>query len=418
MARARAVMPGGVSSPVRAFGAVGGEPRFIRSASGAHLVDVEGRRLIDLIGSWGALIAGHAHPQVVEAIVQAAAASPSFGTCCAAEADLAEEVIRRVRSIERVRFTNSGTEAVMTAIRLARGATGRSLVVKFDGGYHGHSDALLVRVGSGPATLRLPDSAGVPEAAVASTLSLAYNDLAGVEALFEEQGSSIAAVLLEPIAGNMGLVPPAPGFLEGLRRVTAAHGALLIFDEVMTGFRVGPGGAQGLFGIEPDLTTLGKILGGGLPVGAVGGRAGILDLLAPVGPVYQAGTMSGNPLTMAAGLATLRLLDETAYARLEASGARLQAGLDSLLRGRNACTQRRGSMLSLFFGVPHVRNFSDAQRADHLAYAHFFERLLASGVHLPPSGYESWFLSLAHDDASIDAILAAAGEALAGDAGV
>ncbi len=413
-ARAGAVMPGGVNSPVRAFRAVGGTPRFIARAAGARLFDVDGRSYIDYIGSWGAAIAGHARPEVVEAVSAAARGGTSFGTPSPLEVELAEEIVRRVASVEQIRVVNSGTEAVMSAVRLARAATGRERIVKFAGGYHGHVDALLVRAGSGAATLGLPDSPGVPRGAVETTHLARYNDLASVEAVFDRFGREIAAVIVEPVAGNMGVVPPAEGFLDGLRELTERSGALLIFDEVMTGFRVAAGGAQSIYGVRPDLTTFGKVIGGGLPVGAYGGRADLMSMVAPAGPVYQAGTLSGNPLAMAAGLATLRCLDDEAYERLERQSASLATGLSEALgaAGVGAVVQRVGSMLTVFFGVPAVRDMEQAAAADHARFGRFFHALLDRGVHLPPSGYEAWFVSLAHDSEVIAETLAHIRDAL------
>lgn len=405
---AKQLMPGGVNSPVRAFGSVGGSPRYICRADGCRIYDVDGREYIDYIGSWGPMIVGHAHPEVREALQQALNSGVSFGACCPAEVELAREIVSRVPSIEKVRMVNSGTEAVMSALRLARAATGRPKFVKFEGCYHGHADALLVQAGSGVATLGLPDSPGVTRGATEDTLIARFNDLGSVERCFEDHGSEIAAVVVEPVGGNMGVVPPAAGFLEGLRRLTRDHSALLVFDEVMTGFRVARGGAQELFGVLPDITTLGKVIGGGLPVGAYGAAAEIMDLVAPQGPVYQAGTLSGNPLAMAAGLATLKLLDERAYVRLDHASNRLEQGLVRSLEksGVPGCVQRVGSMLSLFFGRTEVRDFTDARAADHEAFARFFRGMLAGSVHLPPSGFESWFVSTAHDDTTIDETLA------------
>ncbi len=413
-ARAQRLMPGGVNSPVRSFGSVGGTPRFIASSHGCRLVDVDGREYIDYVGSWGAMIAGHAAPEVVEAVSDAASRGTSFGMPTPLEVELAEEIIARVPSVQMVRMVNSGTEAVMSAIRLARAATGRIKIVKFDGCYHGHADALLVKAGSGAATLGLPDSPGVPPDTTAHTLTAVYNDLDSVDALFERSGADIAAVLVEPAAGNMGVVPPAEGFLSGLRERTEQHGAILVFDEVMTGFRVARGGAQELYGVTPDLTTLGKIIGGGLPVGAYGGRRDLMSMVAPAGPVYQAGTLSGNPAAMAAGLATLGLLNDAAYARLEGLSARLENGLQRVLRDAEigGIVQRVGSMLTVFFGRRAVRNFEDARAADHARFGRFFHAMLDRGVHLPPSGFEAWFVSLAHDETAIDATLAAANAAL------
>jgi len=400
-------MPGGGSSPVRAFCSVGGVPRFIDRAKGCHLFDVEGRKYIDFIGSWGPMIVGHAHPEVCEALEQALRRGTSFGTPSPLEVELAREIVDRVPSIEMVRMVNSGTEAVMSALRLARAVTGRNKFIKFDGCYHGHADSLLVKAGSGVATLGLPDSPGVTPGATADTLVARFNDLESVEALFRDGGSEVAAVIVEPVAGNMGVVPPQSGFLEGLRSMTHEHGALLIFDEVMTGFRVARGGAQELFGVQPDITTLGKVIGGGLPVGAYGGSSRIMAQISPMGPVYQAGTLSGNPLAMAAGLATLRMLDQQAYLTLERRSAKLADELERLLAGAkvSACVQRVGSMLTLFFGRRKVTDFSEARAADHKQFARFFQAMLRAGVHLPPSGYEAWFISLAHDDAIIDLTL-------------
>lgn len=415
VARAVAVMPGGVSSPVRAFRAVGGKPRFIVRASGAKVVDVEGREYIDYVGAWGGAILGHAHPAVIAAIHEAASCGTAFGLSCPLEVELAEQIRRRMPSVERVRFVNSGTEAVMSAIRVARAATGRDGIVKFDGCYHGHADALLVRAGSGAATLGLPDSPGVTAHAVADTLTVRYNDVSGLHRLFDRVGANIAAVIVEPVAGNMGVVPPAPGFLEFLRDICDRAGALFIIDEVMTGFRVAPGGAQERFAVRGDLVALGKIIGGGLPVGAYGGRADLMGLVAPQGPVYQAGTFSGNPLTMSAGLATLRLLDAAAYQRLERHAAELERGLIALLSRHSVCgcVQRVGSMLTLFFGVERVVDFEGAARADHARFARFFRAMLEHGVHLPPSGYEAWFVSLAHDESIIHRTLECADRSLA-----
>lgn len=403
-------MPGGVNSPVRAFRAVGCTPRVIGSGDGCHLVDVDGHRFIDYIGSFGPLILGHAYPLVVEAVHRAVESGTGFGALCQTEIQLAKEVVRRVASIEMVRFVNSGTEAVMSAIRLARAATGRNRIVKFSGCYHGHADSMLVSAGSGVATLGLPDSPGVTRGATQDTNIAVYNDVDSVSAVFDEVGSEVAAVIVEPIAGNMGVVPPAPGFLEELRRMTNDHGALLIFDEVMTGFRVGPGGAQALFDVSADLTVLGKIIGGGFPVGAYGGPSSLMERMAPSGPVYQAGTLSGNPVAMAAGLAVLLRLDGAVYGQLERMSAKLASGLLESAKRHDLSVQvqRAGSMLTLFFCREPVRNFSEAKAADHDRFAAFFRGMLEEGVMLPPSGYEAWFVSTAHGDGVIEQTLVAA----------
>lgn len=412
--RAQSLMPGGVNSPVRAFRAVGGTPRFIDRAEGCHLFDVEGRKYIDYIGAWGAMIAGHAHPAVTESIAATMRKGIHFGTPNSLEIELAAEITRRMPSIERIRMVNSGTEAVMSAIRLARAATGRSKIVKFDGCYHGHADSMLVQAGSGVATLSLPDSPGVTAASASDTISIPFNDVCAVESTFSRHGNAIAAIIVEPIVGNMGVVLPEPGFLDALRDITIRYDALLILDEVMTGFRVGPGGAQGLFNIKPDLTTLGKIIGGGLPVGAYGGRADLMEMIAPSGPVYQAGTMSGNPVTMAAGLATLKLLDANAYDQLESASRHLSDGITTLADqiGLPVRVQRAGSMLTLFFADRAVRNLVDAKAADHCVFARFFHAMLNRGVHLPPSGYEAWFVSLAHEEQAIGETLNAVRDSL------
>ena len=409
--RARRVIPGGVSSPVRAFGAVGGEPFFVASASGAYLVDTEGRRYLDYVQSWGASILGHAHPTVVEAVQRAAADGTSYGAPTAREVELAEAICVRVPSVEKVRLVSSGTEAAMTAVRLARGATGRPKIVKFAGCYHGHLDALLAAAGSGVATFGLPGSAGVTEGTVADTVVVPYNDDAALDDVFARLGDEVAAVLVEPVAANMGLVPPADGFLAGLRRRCDEHGALLVLDEVITGFRVGPAGAQGMYGVTPDLSLFGKVVGGGLPLAAVGGRADLMDELAPVGSVYQAGTLSGNPLATAAGLAVLSLLDDDAYARLDATATRLVDGLAAALAGVAAQVPRARTLVGLFFTDRPVRDYAGAQAADHKAYAAFFHGMLDRGVYLAPGGYEAVFPSLAHGDAELDRTLATATEA-------
>ena len=395
------LFPGGVNSPVRAYRAVGGEPPLLVRGEGAHVWDVTGRRYIDYVGAFGPLILGHADPAVVDAIKATAADGGSFGVTGAGEIRLAELIQARMPSIERMRFVNSGTEAAMSALRVARAATGRDLVIKFEGGYHGHADSLLVEAGSGAATLSIPGSAGVPTAVAAQTLVATYNDAASVEALLGGHRGQVAAVIVEPVAANMGVVAPTPGFLESLRRLTIDNGALLVFDEVITGFRVAPGGAQALFGVIPDLTVLGKIIGGGLPVGAYGGRAELMDLVAPAGPVYQAGTLSGHPVVMAAGEATLRRLTPDLYARVEEQSARLESGLH--VPGTSVA--RVGSLLTVFFRDTPPRNFAEARQSDTKAFARFFHSMLDAGVLLPPSQFESWFVSAAHDRDVIDLTL-------------
>ena len=413
-AEARRVIPGGVNSPVRAWKSVGGSPRFVSRGQGARITDVDGRSYVDMVCSWGPLIFGHAHASVLRAIQDAAARGVSFGAPTPGEVELAREIVAAVPSIEKVRLVSSGTEATMSAVRVARAFAGRPGLLKFAGCYHGHVDALLVRAGSGGATFGTPDSDGVPEAFTALTRVAEFNDLDAVEALLRANGREIAAVIVEPVVGNMGVVLPKSGFLEGLRKLTRRFGTLLIFDEVITGFRLAKGGVQELTGIAADLTCLGKILGGGLPVAAFGGRAEIMDKLSPLGGVYQAGTLSGNPLAVAAGLATLRELGPKSYARLEALGARLEDRLRRVLRDRRirAALNRAGSMWTLFFGVERVRNFTEARGADAKAYARFFHGMLERGFYLPPSQYEAAFISLAHSEADIEATAEAAAEAL------
>ncbi len=402
--QARGCMVGGVNSPVRAFRAVGGTPPFVARGEGARIWDVDGNEYVDLVGSWGPLILGHARREVVEAVQRTAGRGMSFGAPCAQELELARLVVARVPSVEKVRFVCSGTEATMSAIRLARAVTGRSKIVKMAGHYHGHGDSFLVAAGSGALTLGMPDSPGVPAALAAQTLVVPFNDAAAVDQALRDH--EVACVILEPVAGNMGVVPPAPGYLERLRGATRAAGALLVFDEVMTGFRVAAGGAQERFGVEPDLTTMGKVIGGGLPVGAYGGAAELMDRVAPLGPVYQAGTLAGNPLAMAAGAATLERLDGEVYEHLERIGERLEQGLAEGA-GDVARVQRVGSMLTLFFGDSAVTDLESAADADHERFARYHAAMLRAGIYLPPSGYEAWFLSAAHGDAEIDRILEA-----------
>ena len=411
--RAESLLPGGVDSPVRAFRAVGGDPPFVDRAEGAYLWDVDGNRYLDLFGSWGPMILGHAFPAVVEAVRAAVGKSSSFGASTAAEGDLAERVMRCFPSIERLRFTSSGTEACMSAVRLARGFTGRDVVMKFEGCYHGHSDAMLVKAGSGVATLGIPGSAGVPAGTATDTIALPYNDLSVVEEAFTAHAGKIACVIVEPVVGNAGTIPPEPGYLEGLRRITRQNGALLLFDEVMTGFRLSLGGAQELYGIEPDLTTLGKIIGGGLPCGAFGGRAEILAHIAPLGPVYQAGTLSGNPLAMAAGIATLdELIDREPeiYSGLERNSATIAEGVVKLGQehGVPLSMNRVGSMFTWFFTSTPVTNFHTASTSDTIAFGRFHRAMLEAGVWLPPSQYEAAFVSIAHGSAEVDLLLEAA----------
>jgi len=412
--RAKAVIPGGVSSPVRAFKAVGGTPLFVARAEGARFWDEDGRSFVDYVGSWGPMILGHAHPAVLGAIREAAARGTSYGAPCALEVELAERVVRHVPSVEKVRFVSSGTEATMSALRVARGFTGRRKILKFDGGYHGHADSLLVAAGSGVATLGIPGSPGVPEGTVADTLVAPFNDVAAVEAVVAAHGSDLAAVIVEPVCGNMGTVAPKAGYLEALREISHRSGTVLIFDEVMTGFRLALGGAQQLYGIRPDLTCLGKILGGGLPAAAYGGRADIMATVAPEGPVYQAGTLSGNPLAMAAGAALLDLLAQPGtYDTLEARSARLEEGLGRAARdaGATVTINRVGSMITVFFCPGPVTDYATAKASDTKRFGRFFHAMLERGVYLPPAQFEAAFVSLAHGEAEIDATVAAASEA-------
>ena len=414
-ARAATLFPGGVNSPVRSFRAVGAEPVVLVRGHGAQVEDADGREYIDYIGGWGPAILGHGHPAVVDAIRAAADGTFALGATGPLEIELGERIQARMPSLERLRFVSSGTEAVMSAMRLARAATGRELVVKFAGGYHGHSDGLLVEAGSGVATHAIPGSAGVPAEVAARTIVLPYNDRAGVTEAFTAHPGAIAAVVVEPVAANVGVIPPVPGSLEHLRDVTQAEGALLVFDEVITGFRVGPGGAQERYGVVPDLTTLGKIIGGGMPIGAYGGRADLMRLVAPEGPMYQAGTLSGHAISMAAGVATLDALTTGAYAALEEAGQRLADGLARAAEdaGRPVAINRVGSLLTVFFrGDPPV-NAAQALDGDRDAFGRFFRAMLEEGVLLPPSPFEAWFVSLAHDADVVDATLAAARRAFA-----
>ncbi|MHA6512098.1 glutamate-1-semialdehyde 2,1-aminomutase [Tessaracoccus sp. Z1128] len=413
--RARGVIPGGVSSPVRAFGSVGGTPRFVSSARGPYILDAEGVEYVDLVCSWGPALLGHAHPEVVAAVQAAAARGLSFGAPTAAEVELAEVIRARVPMAEQVRFVSTGTEATMTAIRLARGATGRDAIVKFAGCYHGHSDALLAAAGSGVATQGLPGSAGVTQAAAADTIVVDYNDIEALARVFDEAGERIAAVITEGAPANMGVVPPAPGFNAAIRDLTARHGALMILDEVLTGFRVAPAGWLGLEGgYLPDLVTFGKVVGGGMPLAALAGPARLMQMLAPVGPVYQAGTLSGNPLATAAGLATLRLADAGVYGEVDRRSAELQVAVADALTAASVphVVQSAGSLFSVFFREEPVADYDDAKAQDTAAFARFFHSMLDHGVALPPSAFEAWFLSSAHDDAAMaritDALPAAA----------
>jgi glutamate-1-semialdehyde 2,1-aminomutase len=412
--RAKAVIPGGVSSPVRAFKAVGGSPLFVARAEGARFWDEDGRAFVDYVGSWGPMILGHAHPAVVEAVRQATGRGTSYGAPCAAEVELAERIVRHVPSVEKVRFVSSGTEATMSALRVARGFTGRRKILKFDGCYHGHADCLLVSAGSGVATLGIPGSPGVPEGTVADTLVAPFNDVAAFEAVVAAHATDLAAVIVEPVCGNMGTVAPKPGYLEALRAITRKSGTVLIFDEVMTGFRVALGGAQQRYAIRPDMTCLGKIVGGGLPAAAYGGRADIMATVAPEGPVYQAGTLSGNPLAMAAGIASLDLLAlPGTYETLEARSARLEEGLRRAARDAAATVSinRVGSMITVFFCAGPVTDYATAKASDTKRFGRFFHAMLERGVYLPPAQFEAAFVSLAHGEAEIDATVAAAAEA-------
>jgi len=414
VARAEELFPGGVNSPVRAFRAVGRPPIVLARGAGPHVWDADGRRYIDLIGAWGPAILGHAHPAVVEAVTRTATNGFALGATHPLEIELGEAIRRRMTTLERLRFASSGTEAVMSAVRLARAATGRDLIVKFGGAYHGHADAVLVEAGSGVATQGIPGSAGVPQAVAELTIVLPFNDPTMVTAAFASHPGKIAAVIVEPVVANAGIIAPLPGFLEHLRRTTRADGALLVFDEVITGFRVGPGGAQARYGVRPDLTTLGKVIGGGMPIGAYGGRADLMRLVAPSGPVYQAGTLSGHPLSMAAGIATLATLGPEDYVALDEAGRLLEIGLAEAIEGagRQACVARVGSLLTLFFLPRLPLDAAEALAADRDAYARFFGAMLDQGVLLPPSQFEAWFLSTTHGSDEIAAIVRAAKEAL------
>ena len=407
---AQKLFPGGVNSPVRAFRAVGGQPLFIERGEGPYLYDVDGNRYIDYVLSWGPLITGHAHPKVVEAIQQAACKGTSYGAPSPLENQLARRVMDFMPNMEMIRFVNSGTEATMSALRLARAYTKRDKIIKFEGCYHGHADMLLVQAGSGVVTLGLPDSPGVPANAAADTLVAGFNDLESVEALFRKYPEQIAGVIVEPVAGNMGVVPPQPGFLEGLRKITEQEGGLLIFDEVMTGFRVHKGGAQTLYNIEPDLTTLGKVIGGGLPVGAYGGKREIMQLVAPMGPMYQAGTLSGNPLAMSAGSAALNLIEEKdCWQKLEGAAVRLETGISSAAQKAGIPIQqtRVGTMFTTFFSETRPVGWNTVKVADKVRFGKFFQKMLENGVYLAPSQFEAGFLSILHTDEIIDATIAA-----------
>jgi glutamate-1-semialdehyde 2,1-aminomutase len=412
--RASRVIPGGVNSPVRAFRAVGGEPVFVSRAEGAFLYGADGRRYIDYVGSWGPMILGHAHPDVVAAVREAAGHGTSYGAPTELEVRFAEKLCALYPSMDMVRAVSSGTEATMSALRVARGFTGRDVIVKFEGCYHGHADFLLVKAGSGAATLGIPDSAGVPATTAAATATLAYNDPAALEQLFASRGSEIAAVIVEPVVGNMGVVPPDPEFLEAILRACERHGAVSIFDEVMTGCRVARGGMQERAGLRPDMTCLGKIVGGGMPLAAYGGKRAIMQKVAPLGPVYQAGTLNGNPVAVSAGLATLERLDSALYARLEELGSRLERGLAGAIaaRGAKACVQRVGSMITLFFSEGPIRSWADAKSCDTKGFGRWHGQMLARGVYWPPAQFEAAFISTAHTERDIDETVRAAGEAL------
>ena len=412
---AQKYIPGGVNSPVRAWRAVGGDPLFIQRGKGCRITDADGREYIDYVGSWGPLIVGHAHPQVVGALERVVKQGTSFGAPTVKEIELAKILIQTVPSLEKVRLTSSGTEATMTALRLARGYTGRTKIIKFSGGYHGHNDALLVRAGSGALTFSTPDSEGVPEAFSSQTLVAEYNDLASVVTYLEADPEGVAAVIVEPVPGNMGLILPEQGFLEGLRRLTHDYGVVLIFDEVMTGCRLARGGVQEIYDIDPDLTCLGKVVGGGLPLAAVGGKAAIMDMLAPLGAVYQAGTLSGNPLAVTAGIETLKLVQGPgAYERLNALGDMLAEGLRKAIRETEtkACVNQMGSMFTIFMGVENVRDYETATQSDTEAFARYFHGMIAHGIYLPPSQFEAAFLSVAHGEAEIQETIQAAGSVL------
>jgi glutamate-1-semialdehyde 2,1-aminomutase len=411
---AQEYIPGGVNSPVRAWRAVGGDPLFIQRGRGCRIVDAEGREYIDYVGSWGPLIVGHAHPQVVRSLEEVIKRGTSFGAPTAREIDLAKMIIAAIPSVEKVRLTSSGTEAAMTAIRLARGYTGRSKIIKFAGCYHGHTDALLVRAGSGALTFSNPDSQGVPEAFASQTLVAEYNRLESVEAYLQANRDAVAAVIIEPVPGNMGVVLPEPGFLSGLRALTRDHGVVLIFDEVISGFRMARGGAQELYSVDPELTCLGKVIGGGMPLAALGGKREIMDMLAPLGPVYQAGTLSGNPVAVTAGIETLKLLAQPGtYDRLNQLGTMLAEGFRQVIKdaGLTACVNQAGSLLTLFFGVTQVHDYATATQSDTKMFARYFQQMVERGIYLPPSQFEAMFISLAHGEAEIQETIAAAKEA-------